>query len=254
MTEAKKDADERADLITAAALNLARATPDDIDATIEKVMGEVAIFAGVDRVHVLLFDPNGNELSCSHEWCDQGIDSFRDDMQYMPADLFPWVLRQLRATGTITIARLDELPVAASGERQILTGLAVQSAVVVPLVHGTLLGFVTFEAMRQEVTWQEDALGSLQTVAELVTSAITRKDAWEGQEKLIAELRLALTEVSTLSGLLPICASCKSVRDDKGYWHRVEAYLHTHSDLEFTHGLCPGCADDLAASAEPTSK
>ena len=103
-----------------------------------------------------------------------------------------------------------------------------------------LLGFVTFEAV-EEIAWRDDALGSIQTVAELVTSAITRKDAWDGQEKLIAELRMALTEVSTLSGLLPICASCKSVRDDKGYWSQLEAYLHSHSDAEFSHGACPDC-------------
>lgn len=248
--ETKRNGNERVELLTAAALTLARATPDDIDSGIETVMNDVAAFAGADRVHVFLFDRNGNELSCTHEWCGDGVASFRNDMQYLPADLFPWVLRQLRSAGTIAITRLDQLPVAASGERRILTELEIQSVVAVALVHGTLLGFITFEAMHNEVVWQEEPLGLVQTIAELITSAITRKDAWDGQEKLIAELRLALTEVSTLSGLLPICASCKSVRDDKGYWHRVEAYLHTHSDLEFTHGLCPGCAEQLATSAE----
>lgn len=249
MTATGRSAEQQVDLITAAALALARAAPDDIDECIEQVMGDVGAFASADRVHVFLFDRNGNELSCTHEWCGDGIDSFRDDMQYMPADLFPWVLRQLRSSGAIAIKQLDELPVAASGERQILTGIGVRSVVAVPLVHGTLIGFVTIEAMG-EIAWRSEELGLLQTVGELVTSAITRKDAWDGQEKLIGELRMALKEVNTLTGLLPICASCKSVRDDKGYWHRVEAYLHTHSDLEFTHGLCPACAGDLG---EPTS-
>jgi len=55
------------------------------------------------------------------------------------------------------------------------------------------------------------------------------------------QLKAALSEVKTLSGLLPICASCKNVRDDRGYWKRIEAYLATHSDLEFSHGICPAC-------------
>ena len=248
-------AEQRVELITAAALILARAAPDDIDAGIERVVGEVAAFADADRVHVYQFDPTGNDLSCTHEWCGEGVESFRADMQSMPIDLFPWILRRLRTAGTITIARLDELPVAATGERQILAGLGVHSAVVLPLVHEALLGFVGFEAVHGEVAWRNEDLSLMQTTAELVTSAITRKDAWDRQEKLIAELRLALTEVSTLSGLLPICANCKSVRDDKGYWHRVEAYLHSHSDLEFTHGLCPQCAEEMSTPGDvPTSE
>lgn len=62
------------------------------------------------------------------------------------------------------------------------------------------------------------------------------------REKLIAELRVALDEVKTLRGLLlPICSSCKKIRDDKGYWNEVESYISHHSDAQFTHGICPDC-------------
>ena len=54
-------------------------------------------------------------------------------------------------------------------------------------------------------------------------------------------LEKALLEVRTLSGLIPICASCKRIRDDSGYWNEVEEYFHTHSDVVFTHGMCPTC-------------
>jgi len=59
--------------------------------------------------------------------------------------------------------------------------------------------------------------------------------------KLIEELQLALSEVETLRGLLPICACCKKIRDDKGYWNHIEAYLRKHARTEFTHTLCPDC-------------
>lgn len=59
------------------------------------------------------------------------------------------------------------------------------------------------------------------------------------------ELQEALANVKTLRGLLPICASCKKIRDDKGYWNLLEAYLQDHSDVEFTHGICPECAKKL---------
>ncbi len=61
------------------------------------------------------------------------------------------------------------------------------------------------------------------------------------KEKLIIDLREALNNVKTLSGLLPICASCKKVRDDDGYWSSVETYITRHSDAVFSHGLCPDC-------------
>jgi hypothetical protein len=62
------------------------------------------------------------------------------------------------------------------------------------------------------------------------------------QKKLIAELQEALASIKTLKGLLPICASCKKVRDDKGYWNQIEVYIRERSDAEFSHGLCPDCA------------
>jgi DNA-binding response OmpR family regulator len=60
-----------------------------------------------------------------------------------------------------------------------------------------------------------------------------------------AGLRKALKEVKTLSGLLPICASCKMIRNDEGYWQEIEAYVSDHSEAEFTHGICPDCAAKL---------
>jgi len=59
--------------------------------------------------------------------------------------------------------------------------------------------------------------------------------------KLIEKLQQALSEVETLRGLLPICACCKKIRDDKGYWNHIEAYLRKHAHAEFTHTLCPDC-------------
>lgn len=65
------------------------------------------------------------------------------------------------------------------------------------------------------------------------------------REKLVNELRHALQEVKTLSGLIPICASCKNIRDDKGYWNQIESYISSHSDAQFSHGICPECAQKL---------
>lgn len=62
------------------------------------------------------------------------------------------------------------------------------------------------------------------------------------REKLIHDLRQASFEVKILSGLLPICSHCKKIRDDKGYWNNIEAYIHEHSEAKFSHGICQECA------------
>jgi PAS domain S-box-containing protein len=72
-----------------------------------------------------------------------------------------------------------------------------------------------------------------------------RKRAGAEREKLIAELQEALEKITTLKGLLPICAACKKIRDDRGYWQQIEVYMRNHTDVEFSHGLCPECAKRL---------
>ena len=61
------------------------------------------------------------------------------------------------------------------------------------------------------------------------------------KENLILKLQEALAQVKKLSGFLPICSSCKKIRDDEGYWNQIEAYISEHSEAEFSHGLCPDC-------------
>jgi CheY-like chemotaxis protein len=61
--------------------------------------------------------------------------------------------------------------------------------------------------------------------------------------KLLADLQDALAHVKMLKGLLPICAWCKKIRNDRGYWQELETYIHEHSDAEFSHGICPDCTE-----------
>jgi PAS domain-containing protein len=65
------------------------------------------------------------------------------------------------------------------------------------------------------------------------------------REELVAKLQQALDQVKTLSGLIPICAACKNIRNDEGYWIRLEAYLKQHSEADFTHSICPDCFERL---------
>jgi len=127
--------------------------------------------------------------------------------------------------------------------------------------NGYLLGLW---AMKQDITGRKESEQALRaardkleervrertaellaTNQKLVMEIRDRRRAEEELEKLVGQLQEALAKVKTLSGLLPICASCKKIRDDKGYWTQVEVYVREHTDAEFTHGICPECAARL---------
>lgn len=78
----------------------------------------------------------------------------------------------------------------------------------------------------------------------LLNSMIEMAEMAEDRECLIDQLRDALKNIKRLKGLLPICMHCKQIRNDKGFWDTVEAYIAEHSEAEFTHGLCPKCAKE----------
>jgi two-component system, sensor histidine kinase len=103
-------------------------------------------------------------------------------------------------------------------------------AILVPILFILLVAGIWY--LKREVAAKTRSL--LQEIQE-------RKKAQEEKEDLITELQKALNEVKTLGGLLPICSSCKKIRDDKGYWNQIETYIREHSDAEFSHGICPDC-------------
>jgi CheY-like chemotaxis protein len=86
----------------------------------------------------------------------------------------------------------------------------------------------------------------------VIEMALFRHKADAEREGLIRKLRKALEEIRTLSDLLPICAWCKKIRDDAGYWQQIETYFREHSKTRFTHGICPECARKHFARLQDT--
>ena len=110
-------------------------------------------------------------------------------------------------------------------------GVAAVSGLVLLLIGGVLL-----ERKRQ----------SLEISNEKLKAVIVERQ--KAEEKILVqntELKEALSKVKLLSGFIPICASCKKIRDDKGYWNQIESYIKKHSEAEFTHSICPKCSKKL---------
>lgn len=95
------------------------------------------------------------------------------------------------------------------------------------------LSIVLFVRMNRNIAFSRDRLA---------TEVRRRKRLYEKIEGKNADLEKALSEIKVLRGILPICAHCKKVRDDRGYWNKIEAHVEAHSAAEFTHGICPDCA------------
>ena len=99
------------------------------------------------------------------------------------------------------------------------------------------------------VLWSSSAIlsedGSTDFIIVTGIDITALKNAEQEKEKLILDLQNALANVKTLKGLLPMCANCQKIRDDRGYWQQVEKYIRDHSEADFTHGICPECAQKL---------
>lgn len=89
---------------------------------------------------------------------------------------------------------------------------------------------------------------------QIATDFTERKKIEDEREQLIDQLQKALAKIKILSGFLPICASCKKIRDDRGYWNKIETYIQNHSEAEFSHSICPDCAEKLYPELYPKKK
>lgn len=98
--------------------------------------------------------------------------------------------------------------------------------------------------------WQ-DTPGPGETLIGVGSDITAEKEIQDERDSLLSELQVALTQVRTLTGLLPICAGCKRIRDDAGYWRNVERFVEERSDVRFTHGLCPDCSKRLYPELYP---
>jgi DNA-binding response OmpR family regulator len=109
-------------------------------------------------------------------------------------------------------------------------------------------GYITRPVSNKEL------LARVHSMARIILAEEKLREKERDQEKLIMKLQEALAEIKTLRGFIPICAACKKIRDDEGYWNRLEEYISQRTDAVFSHGLCPECADKMKAELRNTPK
>ena len=152
-------------------------------------------------------------------------------------------LARLKA-GEVDVVLLDlALPDSAGGEtfRRVLDAADHIPVILLTGLQDEVLGFEAVRQGVQDYLVKGQADGNL--LARVIHYAIER-------QRLLRQLEESMASVKTLSGLLPLCAHCRKVRNDAGYWGSVEAYIQTHTDARITHGICPECAIKWMAEFE----
>jgi len=156
------------------------AEADDIDSNISHTLQIIGEFTHIDRSYVFLFSPDGEKMDNTHEWCREGIQPEIENLQDLPVDIFPWWMKKLRKRETIYISDLNELPLEAQAEKEILEPQQIKSLLVVPISYkNELFGYLGFDSVKQCKEWSADNIILLKMVADSIANAIARKRTYQ---------------------------------------------------------------------------
>lgn len=164
--------------------------PLKVDAAIQAALQRLGEFTGVDRAYLFLFNPDGNTMDNTHEWCAEGITSHINDLKKIPVETFPYLMESLRRFENFYVSRVVELPKEASAEKREFERESIKSIVCAPLgARDNLIGFIGFDAVQNERVWSEDELNLLGLVGSLFVTALNQKQTAEALRKSEADLR-----------------------------------------------------------------
>ncbi|THB78203.1 MAG: HAMP domain-containing protein [Desulfobacteraceae bacterium] len=222
--------------------------PDEVDSNIMEQEWFKAIVSG-EKKTTFMSDGNTHLAISGYfrpwDWYVFAADPVED--YYGPANRIKPYLLTIGILGSISIAMIIILLV-----RRLMTPLHLLTQGANQLGKGDLHTRISihsndeFSILSNEFNEMAHNLQKLTVSRNELENEIEQKEEVEKErEKLINELKHALNKIKTLEGIIPICAKCKKIRDDKGYWNNLEAYIEEHSDAFFSHGMCPECLEDL---------
>ena len=168
--------DEFAFAVATDAIAVAGSTDEELDAAITALLERVALATGADRAYVVGLDDSGLWLSCTHEWCADGIDTQIEYVQDLPATDFGWSVELLRSGRVLRADDIDDLPQEAVNERLSFSRYGVRSILQVPMrVRDELAGVLGFNAVHRPVAWSDAQLDVLAQAASGIGVALSRR-------------------------------------------------------------------------------
>ncbi len=165
---------------------------EDIDNLINSTLKRIGKFENADRSYVFFFSEDGSFMSNTHEWCNEGIQSEKPNLQKIPSESCPWWLSKLRSFETIIIPRVSEMPSEAHNAKEILQAQFIKSVLVIPMIfENSLIGYVGLDSVKNEKNWTEDTSNMLKLIANIFGNSIHRK------KKILAMLNQTVNALST---------------------------------------------------------
>jgi len=163
-------------LITTVSSQFINLHPAQIDDEIDRTLEQIGQFADADRSYVFQFSDDQKSLSCTHEWCAEGIEPTIERIQNVPVETFPWVVKKFLHGDMVLVPRLSDLPPEAIEEKQEFEQQGIQSILAVPMmIGGKVMGFIGLDSVREEKMWAEDTSSLLKIVSQVFANALENK-------------------------------------------------------------------------------
>lgn len=183
---------------------------EQVNTEIHAALKRIGIHAEIDRSYLFLYNHEKEEMSNTHEWCEEGISPEIDNLQNLPKNLFPWWTKKIENNEIIYLHTLADLPEEATKEKNILEAQHIKSLLVVPVFHsGKATGFIGFDAVKSLKTWRDADIRMLQLVADILGSTFQKLELYrtireynKDLEKLVEERTRENDEISFLNNAI----------------------------------------------------
>ncbi len=163
-------------LITSISTQFINLPLEQIDAGIQRALQMIAEFSGVDRSYIFQISADGTTMDNTHEWCAAGISSERENLQQLRVEEFAWFMEPLKRFQCLEIDCVADIPDSAREVREHLQQQSIRSLICIPMVYGyTLIGFIGFDAVRQERKWTPEIVTLLRMVGDIFVNTLMRK-------------------------------------------------------------------------------
>jgi PAS domain S-box-containing protein len=172
------------ELLTNLSFNFIRLNDENIDRAIEKALEQIGKFIRVDRSYLYLFSNNNKEMSLTNEWCNESMESRKNEFQKIDTSTFQWWMQKLLRFETILISSVPDMPQQALSEKELLMKQGVKSLIAVPMVYGNqLFGFIGFDSVNHYRRGDQESTKLLKMASSMIISAIKRRENEEALTK-----------------------------------------------------------------------
>jgi PAS domain S-box-containing protein len=227
-------------LITTVSGQFINLHPAQIDDEIDHNLKQIVEFADADRSYVFQFSDDQKSVSCTHEWCAEGIKPTIERIQNVPVETFPWAMKKFLHGDMVLVPRLSDLPPEASKEKKEFEQQSIQSILAVPMIiSGKVIGFIGLDSVREEKMWAEDTNSLLKIVGQVFASALENKKNRQALQESEERLRTVYETFPDSVTIIQVedgrCVDVNSAFTRLTGWTAEDVLGKTAADLDIWH-------------------